>query len=147
MIPGCLDGIVHRDQSRVLSLSPAGQVKSFTKKGCDHGQCGACTVHVNRRRVNSCLTLAVMRDGTEITTRSWLSGMVGSIERCPPARSAISSDRSLIGSPGSRPLVTSRSKTGSMRSRSRPPRISAVIPISSARACATPRPRAGPRLR
>ena len=39
-----------------------------TKKGCDHGQCGACTVHVGGRRVNSCLTLAVMHDGDEITT-------------------------------------------------------------------------------
>ncbi len=39
-----------------------------TKKGCDHGQCGACTVHVNGRRINSCLTLAVMHDGDEITT-------------------------------------------------------------------------------
>jgi xanthine dehydrogenase YagT iron-sulfur-binding subunit len=39
-----------------------------TKKGCDHGQCGACTVHVNGRRVNSCLTLAVMHDGDEVTT-------------------------------------------------------------------------------
>jgi xanthine dehydrogenase YagT iron-sulfur-binding subunit len=39
-----------------------------TKKGCDHGQCGACTVHVNGRRINSCLTLAVMHEGDAITT-------------------------------------------------------------------------------
>ena len=39
-----------------------------TKKGCDHGQCGACTVHVNGRRINSCLTFAQMYEGDEITT-------------------------------------------------------------------------------
>lgn len=39
-----------------------------TKKGCDHGQCGACTVLLNGKRVNACLTLAVMCDGSELTT-------------------------------------------------------------------------------
>jgi len=39
-----------------------------TKKGCDHGQCGACTLHINGRRVNSCLTFAVMHEGDKITT-------------------------------------------------------------------------------
>ena len=39
-----------------------------TKKGCDHGQCGACTVLVEGRRINSCLTLAVMKDGAQVTT-------------------------------------------------------------------------------
>ena len=39
-----------------------------TKKGCDHGQCGACTVIVEGRRINSCLTLAVMHDGDAVTT-------------------------------------------------------------------------------
>ena len=42
--------------------------RTGTKKGCDHGQCGACTVLVEGRRINSCLTLAVMREGTVITT-------------------------------------------------------------------------------
>jgi xanthine dehydrogenase YagT iron-sulfur-binding subunit len=39
-----------------------------TKKGCDHGQCGACTVLVEGRRINSCLTLAIMKDGARVTT-------------------------------------------------------------------------------
>jgi xanthine dehydrogenase YagT iron-sulfur-binding subunit len=39
-----------------------------TKKGCDHGQCGACTVHIDGRRANSCLALTAVLDGREITT-------------------------------------------------------------------------------
>jgi len=39
-----------------------------TKKGCDHGQCGACTVLVNGKRINSCMTLAIMKDGAEVVT-------------------------------------------------------------------------------
>ncbi|MBV9873921.1 MAG: (2Fe-2S)-binding protein [Verrucomicrobia bacterium] len=44
-----------------------------SKKGCDHGQCGACTVLVNGRRINSCLTLAVMHEGDQVTTVEGLS--------------------------------------------------------------------------
>ena len=50
-----------------------------TKKGCDHGQCGACTVHVDGRRVLSCLTLAVMADGRRVTTIEGLGGSNGEL--------------------------------------------------------------------
>ena len=61
-----------------------------TKKGCDHGQCGACTVIIDGRRINSCLTLAVIYDGSEITTVEGLAKgddeirerMSGNICRC-----------------------------------------------------------------
>ena len=59
-----------RIDPRATLLDCIREVVAFTgtKKGCDHGQCGACTVHVNGRRVNSCLSLALMHDGEEITT-------------------------------------------------------------------------------
>lgn len=48
-----------------------------TKKGCDHGQCGACTVLLNGRRINSCLTLAVMHDGDALVTIEGLASPDG----------------------------------------------------------------------
>jgi xanthine dehydrogenase YagT iron-sulfur-binding subunit len=52
----------------LLDLLREQLVLTGTKKGCDHGQCGACTVHVDGKRVLSCLTLAVMTDGKKVTT-------------------------------------------------------------------------------
>ena len=57
---------------------------SGTKKGCDHGQCGACTVLVDGQRINSCLTLAVMKDGADITT---IEGL-GAVDRLHPMQEA-----------------------------------------------------------
>ena len=55
-----------------------------TKKGCDHGQCGACTVHIEDRRINSCLCLAVMHDSDQITT---IEGL-GRAEKLHPMQAA-----------------------------------------------------------
>jgi xanthine dehydrogenase YagT iron-sulfur-binding subunit len=61
---------------RVTLLDAAREHLALTgcKKGCDHGQCGACTMIVNGSRINACLTLAVMHDGDEITTIEGLGG-------------------------------------------------------------------------
>ncbi|MVN22393.1 (2Fe-2S)-binding protein [Mucilaginibacter arboris] len=60
-----------------------------TKKGCDHGQCGACTVHINGRRQNSCLTLAVMHEGKKVTT---IEGLANGIQLHPMQEAFIKHD-------------------------------------------------------
>jgi xanthine dehydrogenase YagT iron-sulfur-binding subunit len=55
-------------RTTLLDLLRENLQMTGTKKGCDHGQCGACTVLVNGQRINSCLTLAVMHDGDQVTT-------------------------------------------------------------------------------
>jgi xanthine dehydrogenase YagT iron-sulfur-binding subunit len=60
-----------------------------TKKGCDHGQCGSCTVLVDGRRVLSCLTLAIMRDGASVTT---IEGLAQGSELHPLQRAFIERD-------------------------------------------------------
>jgi xanthine dehydrogenase YagT iron-sulfur-binding subunit len=67
-----VNGEVHEHEfdTRTTLLDALREHLHFTgtKKGCDHGQCGACTVIVNGRRINSCLTLALMHEGDSITT-------------------------------------------------------------------------------
>ncbi|WP_294308353.1 aldehyde dehydrogenase iron-sulfur subunit PaoA [uncultured Sphingomonas sp.] len=78
---------------RTLSLDPRTTLLdtlrehlhlSGTKKGCDHGQCGACTVLVNGERINSCLSLALQHDGDSITT---IEGL-GTPEKLHPMQAA-----------------------------------------------------------
>jgi len=75
-----------RIDPRVTLLDCLREILHLTgsKKGCDHGQCGACTVHINGRRVNSCLCFAAMHGGEEITT---IEG-IGEPENLHPVQTA-----------------------------------------------------------
>jgi xanthine dehydrogenase YagT iron-sulfur-binding subunit len=68
-------------EPRVTLLDALREYAGITgpKKGCDHGQCGACTVHVNGRRILSCLTFAVMQQGKDITTIEGLAATAGAV--------------------------------------------------------------------
>ena len=78
-------------EPRVTLLDALREYAGITgpKKGCDHGQCGACTVHVNGRRILSCLTFAVMQQGKEITTIEGLAASAGaSVDALHPMQQA-----------------------------------------------------------
>jgi xanthine dehydrogenase YagT iron-sulfur-binding subunit len=83
-----VNGTIHRLQvdprATVLDTLRESLHLTGTKKGCDHGQCGACTVHINGRRANSCLLFAAMQQNVEITT---IEGL-GTPEKLHPMQAA-----------------------------------------------------------
>jgi xanthine dehydrogenase YagT iron-sulfur-binding subunit len=74
-VNGTRHALVLDSRTTLLDLLREHLDLTGTKKGCDQGQCGACTVLVDGRRVNSCLTFAVMYDGAQITTIEGLAAM------------------------------------------------------------------------
>jgi len=88
-----VDGEEHRltvdTRTTILDALRESIGNTSPKKGCDHGQCGACTVLLDGRRVNSCLTLAVAHDGAEVTTSE---GLAENGELHPMHRSFIEHD-------------------------------------------------------
>src|SRR4249919_3187580 len=67
-VNGTRHGLMLDPRTTLLDLLREHLDMTGTKKGCDQGQCGACTVLIDGRRVNSCLTFAVMNDGAKVTT-------------------------------------------------------------------------------
>jgi len=86
--------LIVNGQARALHLDPRVTLLDAlrehlkltgTKKGCDHGQCGACTVLVKGRRINACLSLAVMHDGDQVVT---VEGLAAGAEALHPLQAA-----------------------------------------------------------
>jgi len=88
-----VNGIAHRvtiaPRVSLLDLLRERLELTGTKKGCDHGQCGACTVHVDGRRVLSCLTLAITCEGREVST---IEGLADGAALHPMQRAFITHD-------------------------------------------------------
>jgi xanthine dehydrogenase YagT iron-sulfur-binding subunit len=77
IVNGRRHGVTVDNRASLLDLLREQVGLTGTKKGCDAGACGACTVLVEGRRVNACLTLAVRLDGAEVTTIEGLAGRQG----------------------------------------------------------------------
>jgi xanthine dehydrogenase YagT iron-sulfur-binding subunit len=78
-VNGTLQRLTLDARSSLLDVLRERLALTGAKKGCDHGQCGACTVHLDGRRIASCLTLAVQADGREVTTIEGLSPVDGNL--------------------------------------------------------------------
>jgi len=111
-----VNGAVHRlrldHRTTVLDALREHLGLTGTKKGCDHGQCGACTVLVDGRRVNSCLLLAVTAQGAEITTIEGLAGPDGELHPLKP----LSSSTTRCSADTARPARSARRRPCSARS-------------------------------
>ena len=85
IVNGLARSIAVDPRTSLLDLLRERLVLTGAKKGCDHGQCGACTVHLDGRRVASCLTLAVQVDGRQVTT---IEGLAPNDGRLHPMQQA-----------------------------------------------------------